>query len=303
MTDEVNFFKEVLTCTKDVKKDITLAPYTTFKIGGPARFFAIAKSKKELVCLIKIASKYNIPYVILGSGANTLISDNGYNGLVIVAKNNNIDIEEEKITAGAGVSLGQLVTTAVKNGLTGIECWAGIPGTVGGSIYGNMGIPQIKNAEMSDFIVSVTVIKNGNIKEIKNTECEFGYRTSAFKKTDDIIIEATLKLNKSRNVKESLEKMRAYQKKKILEQPLQVPSSGCMFKNPKGKSVGKLVDDLGLKGVKCGGAEISKVHGNFILNTNNAKAEDVKALMDKVKRAIKKEYGLDVEEEVNLIGF
>lgn len=287
----------------DVKENILLKDYTTFKIGGPAKFLFIAKSTEDIINAIGVAKKSGIPFYLLGSGANVLVSDKGYDGLVIVTKNDAVTIEGDTVYAEAGASIGKLVLTTVNAGLAGIECWAGIPGTVGGSIFGNMGLPAAERGEMSDWIVTVTVLRDGKKIALTNEDCGFSYRHSNFKKGDDVILSATFELEKVNNIDEIKESMKAYQKKKLGEQPLELPSSGCTFKNPQGEKAGRLIDEVGLKGKKIGNAQVSEKHANFINNLGGAIAEEIIMLISLIKQKVRDEKHIQLEEEINYVGF
>lgn len=286
-----------------LKEQEPLKPYTTFKIGGPAKYFYTAESSDDLVRAITAAKEAGEPYYLLGSGANILISDDGFKGLVIRVKNDKLEVSGLEVTAEAGVSIGKLVHTAVNAGLSGIECWAGIPGTVGGSVYGNMGQPAVEKGAMSEWVRSVEVLRDGARLSLSNSSCGFGYRHSIFKENQDVILSATFVLEKADDITAAKHRMKLYQKKKLGEQPLEMPSSGCMFKNPEGGYAGKYIDELGLKGKRIGGAEISIKHGNFINNVDNATAKDVITLISLIKQKVRDTYHVQLEEEVNYVGF
>ena len=306
------------------QKNILLKNYTTFKIGGPAKYFFIAKNKKELIEAIKWAKKQNLPFFILGAGSNVLFSDQGYRGLVIKFQNQ---------------KLSQLVNK-------GLEWAAGIPGTVGGAIWGNAGA---FGKSMKDVIKSVEVfdVKKEKIIRLNNRECQFGYRTSVFRKNPNLII-LSVKLNtesrrrrdegkdegKLRRRQASSQKVKEYLAYRKKTQPLNFPSAGSIFKNPKGASAGelgeedkssssateraklseggkeriffdfaaaRLIDMCGLKGKKIGGAQISKVHSNFIINFNRASSQDVLKLINLVKKKVKNKFGIKLEEEIQIL--
>ncbi len=253
-----------------IQKNISLALYTTFKIGGPAKFFCAVKTKQELKNLIKKYPKY----YVLGNGSNLLVSDKGFDGLIIKLLNTKYKIQNTKITAEAGVSLAQLVREAEKNNLTGLEWAVGIPGTVGGAAAVNA---SAFGSCMNDIV--------------ERTE-----------KIDHIIWSVVLKLKKeTRNkIKNKIKEYLDYRKK---TQPIGYACAGCIFKNPAGDSAGRLIDQTGLKGTTSGQAQISKKHANFILNINRAKAKDVIALIKLAKKTVKEKFDVDLELEINLLGF
>lgn len=213
-----------------IKKNTPLKNYTTFRIGGKAKYFFWAKTKKDLILVIKLAKQLKLPLFILGNGSNLLISDKGFNGLVVKVQNTGYEIQDIKIYAEAGTSLSQLANVSVKFGLMGLEWTIGIPGTVGGAIYGNAGA---FNQSMKDIIESVEVFDIAEEKNriFRNKDCKFGYRNSIFKhKKKLIIISAILKLRKG-NKKEIQKKIKEYLDKKKKTQPLNFPSAGSIFIN------------------------------------------------------------------------
>ena len=292
-----------------IQRNVLLRHYTTFKIGGPAKYFFVAKTKKDLIKAVKVAKKINLPFFILGGGSNLLVSDEGFDGLIIKIKNQNLKIKNANqkskiIEAEAGVSLSQLVSVSLKNSLTGLEWAVGIPGTVGGAIWGNAGA---FGKSMKDIIKSVKVLevknKKSKIKNLTNRDCRFGYRDSIFKKNPNLIILSTeIKLEKG-NKKEIKEKMKENLTYRKQTQPLSFPSAGSIFKNPKDYFAAKLIEKTGLKGKKIGNAQISKKHANFIVNLKRAKAIDVIQLINLVKKEVKKKCGIDLKEEIQYLGF
>jgi UDP-N-acetylmuramate dehydrogenase len=306
-----------------IKEKIPLKEYTTFKIGGPARYFFVAENKEDLKNAILWAKKKKLPFFILGGGSNILFSDNGFNGLVIKLQNAQYEIRNTKIIAEAGVPLQKLVLESAKKGLSGLENLAGIPGTVGGAIWGNAGA---FGREIGNLVEKVKVLDVGSskleVKRLKNKDCKFGYRDSIFKRKKNLIIlEATLKLKRGKR-KEIEEKIMEILRLRKEKQPLEFPSAGSVFKNVPIEKVSKrirekfkekikdgflptgvLIDAAGLKGFQIGGAKISEKHANFILNVGNAKASDVKELMEKIKKEVKKKFKIQLEEEIKLVGF
>jgi UDP-N-acetylmuramate dehydrogenase len=303
------------------REKIPLKEYTTFKIGGPARYFFVAKNKEDLKNAILWAKKKKLSFFILGGGSNVLFSDNGFNGLVIKMQNTKYKIRNTKIVAGAGVLLQKLVFKTAKKRLSGLENLAGIPGTLGGAIWGNAGAFK---REIGDLVEEVRVLDVGTskleVKKLKKEDCKFGYRNSIFKRRKNwIILEATLKLERGKK-KEIKEKIKEFLKLRKEKQPLEFPSAGSIFKNVPIEKVSKkirekfkekikngflpagaLIDAARLKGLQIGGAKISEKQANFILNVKNAKAKDVFALIEKIKRDIKKKFGVKLKEEIKLI--
>ena len=310
-----------------IQRNVLLKNYTTFRIGGPAKYFFVAKNKKDLIKAISVAKKLKLPFFILGGGSNLLVSDKGFNGILIKIRNTKYEIpacpagrQNTKIMAEAGVMLGELVNVSAKAGLSGLEWAVGIPGTIGGAIRGNAGA---FNKSMKDVVKSVEALEVKNekckVKNFKNRDCKFSYRDSIFKdKKNLIILSAVLQLKKGKKseiekkVKENLN----YRKER---QPLNFPSAGSVFKNPRGLATGELgeedkssslsfaaarmIEECGLKGKKIGNVKISEKHSNFIVNLGNGKAKDVIKLIKLIKQKVKKKFGVTLEEEIQFLGF
>lgn len=288
----------------DIKQNEPLSKHTTFAIGGPAKYFAIAKTKEDVLEAIDFAESKKLPFFLLGGGSNILINDNGYNGLIIKIQIGGVNIAGEKITVGSGILLSQLVNESAKYGLSGLEWAVGIPGTVGGAINGNAGAYGRSVSESVNEVIVLTE-EGGEWKEKKysNNDCGFEYRKSKFKHlaNREIILEAVLKLQKS-----DTEKVRGEIRNIVLKRKGKIPpqpSAGCVFKNIKKDgqlvaAVGKLVEECGLKGVKSGNAEIPHLHGNYVVNTGGAKAEDVVRLINLCKQKVKERFNLELEEEI-----
>jgi UDP-N-acetylmuramate dehydrogenase len=311
----------------EIKKNVSLKAYSTFKIGGRAKYFTVVKNTEEISKAISLAKEKKIPFFILGGGSNVLFSDNGFEGLVIKIQNSNLKIQNEnskfKIICGAGFPLMKLVFKSSEIGATGLENLAGIPGTLGGAIWGNAGA---FGREIGDLVEKVKILEVGSskikIKELKNKDCEFGYRDSIFKKKKNcIILEATLRLKKG-NKKEIEEKIKEILKLRKEKQPLEFPCAGSVFKNIPAKnlpkkikekfkdkikngflSAGILIDMAGLKGYRIGGAKISQKHANFIVNLGKAKAKEVLELIKLIKGEVKRKFGVKLKEEIQIIKF
>lgn len=306
----------------EVKENVPLAPFTTFRIGGPARYFYIAKNSEDIVQAVQVASEFKIPYFILGAGSNILVSDKGFDGLVIKIQNAELRIQNGDVVVGAGVSNATVARATVNAGLCGMEWVVGVPGTIGGSVRGNAGC---FGAEMKDVIESVKVLQITNhksqINQLTNQQCQFGYRDSIFKHNKNLIIlEVELKLQKGDQA-EGDQKIKEILKKRNASQPKGL-SSGCVFKNAdihgglriytdlpeefkkRGQvPAGWIIEQMGLKGKKIGDAQISSEHGNFIINIGNATAEDIIILISIIKEKARNHFGIQLEEEVQLVGF
>lgn len=293
---------EIKKILPEIKTNIPLKKYTTFKIGGPARYFYITKTKKDLIKAILVAKKFKLPFFILGKGGNLLVSDKGYNGIVIKIQNTKYEIQNKKIKSEAGVMLGKLINAATEVGLSGLEWAIGIPGTIGGAIYGNAGA---FGKSIGDLVKEVEVfdLKEEKIKIFKKKNCHFDYRESIFKKNKNLIILSAIFQLKKRNKKEIREKIKKYLNYRRETQPLELPSAGSIFKNPQGFSAGKLIEKCGLKGKRIGNVKISEKHANFILNLGNGKAKDVKKLIELIKKKVKERFKIKLEEEIQYLGF
>jgi UDP-N-acetylmuramate dehydrogenase len=278
-----------------IEKDINLKPYSTYRTGGKADFLCVCEKRSELVESIRYAKEQGIDYVVIGGGSNVLFSDSGFRGLVVVNRSSSIKIKENLIEVDSGFSLSKLIIKSTESGLSGFENLTGIPGTIGGAIYGNAGA---FGSEISDNLIKVTVFRGGEEVILKKDEITFGYRNSLFKENDDLILTATFKLIKSKP--ERIKK----DQKAIIEKRNNPKGLTCgsFFKNPKGDSAGRIIDSLGLKGESVGGAVVSESHANFIINTGNATSIDIYKLSRKLKKEVKKSHNTDLTEEVQLIG-
>jgi len=281
----------------EFKKNVSLKKYNTFKVGGKAEKFFCAKNEADIVNVLKEAKKNKWPLFVLGQGSNVLIPDKGLRGLTLKIDNNDFNKRDDEVVVGAGLFLPELITKLSKLSLSGMEWTAGIPGTVGGAVYGNAGA---FGESMENVVSEVKIFdrKDGEIKVLTNKECRFSYRSSVFKRDNNsIIISVKLKLKKANeeSIKKSVE---LYLKQKKDRQPLNYPSEGSVFKNPSGKFAGKLIEDCGLKGKIIGGAKISEKHANFIVNFDNAKASDVKKLILFIKKSVKDKFKINLEEEI-----
>lgn len=275
-----------------------MARHTNFKIGGSVDLFYEAKTTDELVKAAKLARKLDIPYFILGDGSNLLVADKGFRGLVVKVQSSKFKAQNEKISADAGIALVQLVEKVAKLGLSGLEFAAGIPGTLGGAVVGNAGAWQQSIGERVLRIKALT--KDGQVKWINCKDCQFAYRQSRFKKSEEAVLRVELGLEKGD--KKEIEEKIAVNLRKRKRQPKD-PSAGCIFVNPKSQAAGKMIEACGLKGKKIGDAQISPQHANFIVNLEKAKASEVIQLIKLAKREVKKKFGVELKEEICLLGF
>ncbi len=287
-------------CKIEYLKNEPMSRHTTFKIGGNADIFVKVKNEDELKLVLSLACEYNAPYFILGKGSNLLVSDQGIEGVVISLDDiDSIEIYDDTVVCGAGASLRALCIAAQKASLSGLEFAYGIPGTVGGALYMNAGA---YDGEMSQVVAYATAIDSkGNVIEFSLPDMKLGYRTSAFKNTDLIIISVTFKLKQgnSAEIKAAMDDFFARRRDK---QPLEYPSAGSTFKRPEGYFAGALIEKNNLKGVSVGGAKVSEKHAGFVINTGNATCDDVLSLIKKVQDTVKGADGVDLEPEVIFVG-
>ncbi len=308
------------------KEHEPLAKHVNFRIGGPAKYFVEARSTQDLVDAVKIANEYSLPYFILGGGSNTLVADGGYQGLVIKAANRNLHIDGERVTAEAGVISATVARASADKGLCGFEWAISLPGTIGGAVRGNAGC---FGGETKDNLESVKILRDGEVIDVPASEMRYGYRHSILKDPGyehDVVLEATFKLASG----DRLEALALIDKNlagRKAAQPLGSSSAGCMFKNyefttpediqkitsrvdvpaamlaAKRLGAGWIIEQLGLKGTRLGEAQIAPQHGNFLLNVGQATAQDILALISFVKAKARDEFGVQLQEEVQYLGF
>ena len=284
----------------EVTEHASLKNMNTYHIDGKAKILIEPNSINDLVEVIKTLREYKEPYFILGAGSNIVLNDKEIDGVVIkFSKLNGIEVypEEDTIYAEAGAMLPKVVIDSVNNGLCGLEFAAGIPGTVGGAVYGNAGA---YNACIMDYVKSVTVLdQNNEIVTLENDDIFYEYRNTMFKQTKKYIILGA-KLYLREGSKEESESIMADRKKRRVEsQPLEFPNAGSVFRNPEGDYAGRLIEECELKGNRIGGAEVSTKHANFIINKENATGKDVHDLILHVHDTVKEKTGVDllIEQE------
>ncbi|WP_096154725.1 MULTISPECIES: UDP-N-acetylmuramate dehydrogenase [Bacillus] len=279
-----------------------LANHTTMKIGGPADLLVEPTSMDKLQELMNIINKYNLKWTVIGRGSNLLVSDKGIEGIVIKlgAGLDHMELDGEKLTVGGGFSLIKLVTLISKQGLSGLEFAGGIPGSVGGAVFMNAGA---HGSDISNVLIKARVLfEDGKMEWLSKDDFQFSYRTSILQKErPGIVLEAIFQLSQGEREKvvAQLQKNKDYRRD---TQPWSHPCAGSIFRNPLPNYAGQLIEESGLKGFSVGGAKISEMHGNFIVNANNAKAQDVLDLIQHVKDTIKEKYDITMETEVEIIG-
>jgi UDP-N-acetylmuramate dehydrogenase len=285
-----------------VKKNEPLAHHTTIKIGGPADLFIEPSSVEDLKKVMVIISKHHLKWRAIGRGSNLLVSDKGIEGVVIKLGPglDTLKVNGAEVTVGGGHSLISLSTLISKKGFTGLEFASGIPGSVGGAVYMNAGA---HGSDISKILTRAHILfDDGSMEWLSNEEMEFTYRTSVLqKKRPGIVVEAEFKLSdgEKATIVKQMQKNKDYRKD---TQPWNFPCAGSIFRNPLPNYAGKLIEVTGLKGFSIGGAKISEMHGNFIVNTGNATAGDVFSLIQHVKDTIYDLYQIRMETEVEIIG-
>ena len=309
-----------------VKMNEPLAKHTTFKIGGPAELLLVVESTEKLIEALRYLDGEGIPRFILGGGSNMLANDEGFKGVVIKIKTQAMEILEGGIMADAGCITVSVAQASMQNGFTGFEWGVGVPGTIGGAVRGNAGA---MGAETKDSVESVTVYSDGEVMEFSKAECEFGYRDSIFKHRSAVVLRVKLRLEKTEN-KELMKKALEYLQYRNKTQPQGYASTGCVFQNvvpskagiQKEKllqlfpedadkitnffaidriSAGWLVEKAGMKGVRVGKALVSETHGNFVVNSGDATANDVQSLIEQVKEKVYDIVGVEIEEEIQIV--
>ena len=278
-----------------------LAKHTHFGIGGETTAYVEVSTIDDLTTLAHFHREWKVPVAIIGKGSNLLVSDKGFNGISgrLIGELANLDIEGNIVTVGAGQSLPRLSKMMSKTGLSGVEFALGIPGSVGGALIMNAGA---WGSSFGDVVTDVTVMKDtGEIMKLTHDEAQFEYRHSGLE-AYFCVIGATLKLQPG-DVDAITTHMNTLFKQKIETQPFVEENAGCMFKNPPGDSAGRLIDISGLKGHRIGGAEVSTVHGNFILNLDNATANDVLDLVAYIQKHVQEKTGISLQTEVKRLGF
>ncbi len=283
--------------------DEPMSRHTTYRIGGPADCFVRVDSVGALKLLAEICREASLPLYVIGRGSNILASDEGVGGIVAVLgrdfRNFSVDKQNASIVSGAGVLLSAIVQEALRNSLEGMEFAVGTPGSVGGALRMNAGSSR---EWIGSRVASVISIRDdGTLVRRTGKDLKWGYRTSSFP-SGEVILECELALQ-SGNETVIKAKMEASLKKRRRSQPLDLPSCGSVFKNPEGGSAAKMIDDLGLKGTRIGGAQISEKHANFIVNVGGATASDVRGLIDLARAKVKEAYGIELRTEVRFLGF
>ena len=292
-----------------IRRDWPLAPLTTFKVGGAADLFFEPRSSVEMLAALRLADDHGSAVTLLGGGSNVLVSDGGVRGVVLRPRGGTIAREDAtRVRADAGVTVNGLVRWLIGHGLAGLEAWAGTPGTVGGAIYGNA---HWAGRLMSDFVVEARLAtRQAQPKDVPAAEMEFGYDRSRLQWSGEVLLSAVFAVSSGDpgQLRETARASLAYRKQ---TQPLAAPSAGCIFQNPPADtrlpdgippSAGALIDRAGLKGLQVGGALVSPTHANFIVNTGNATARDIRTVIERCRSAVRETFGVGLLDEIVYLG-
>lgn len=309
-----------------VRFDEPMSKHTTFRLGGPARLYVVATSSEQLLGAVEAAIDLQMPWTVIGGGTNLLVADEGFEGVVIQAANQSLKVEGLSVIVESGAISALVARKTVEAGLTGFEWAVGLPGTIGGAVYGDAGC---YGAEMRDAVTSVDVydVARRERRALTNEECRFDYRDSLFKHERFVILGCTLTLAKTTDPEAGRAKMDTILRGRKDEQPLGASSAGCVFKNMdyqdegvlealRGKvevppsmlaakriAAGWLIDQAGLKGLQVGDFRVSEKHGNFLLNAGHGHAKEVMELIVQVKTRVREQFGIELHEEVQRLGF
>jgi len=286
--------------------DEPMARHTSFRIGGPASLYIECATLADISRSLEVLKIHDMPWCIVGKGSNLLVNDSGFKGAVLTLGREfkyfsfpDEELGEHLLVAGAGVMLSNLVQSAFKGGYSGLEFCVGIPGTFGGALFMNAGS---STEWISTMVDSLTVLRpNQGLVRYEGGQLPWSYRRSGIP-VGEVVVEGSLRVKKG-HLPSIRAKMEALQKRRRKEQPLTVPNGGSIFRNPPDASAGQLIDSLGLKGFSVGGAHVSEVHANFIVNDGQATAQDVVALIVHIRERVKEEYGQELQPEIRFIGF
>ncbi|MBW4591838.1 MAG: UDP-N-acetylmuramate dehydrogenase [Brasilonema angustatum HA4187-MV1] len=286
-----------------IKSQVTLAAYTSYRVGGPAEWCVAPRNLEALQASIQYARTHNLPVTILGAGSNLLVSDCGIPGLVIVTRHlrhSHFDLETGQLTVAAGDPIPSLAWQVAERGWQGFEWAVGIPGTIGGAIVMNAGA---HNSCIADILVSAQVLlPNGTVETLTREQLSYSYRTSILQGSDRIVTQATFQLQPGANPTEVLAATKQHKEHRLNTQPYHLPSCGSVFRNPKPYTAGWLIEQTGLKGYQIGKAQVAQRHANFIVNCGGASAWDIFNLIRHVQHQVQERWSIPLEPEVKMLG-
>lgn len=286
-----------------VRRDEPMSRHTTYRIGGPARWFVTVETLDALSRALRECERAEVPWTVVGQGSNLLVADAGYDGAVIVLsgefKRWSFDADAARFTAGAALSLARIVQEAYHVGVSGLEFAVGTPGSLGGAVRMNAGD---RREWLGSRLHSVTTYSPAHgLRRYHGSDIAWGYRSSSIP-ADEVVVECEVSCAHGRAMRIQ-QKMEATLRRRKEHQPLGMPSCGSVFRNPDGESAGRLIERCGLKGERVGGAQISQVHANFIVNNGGASASDVAALMKMARDEVRRVHGVELQPEVRFLGF
>ena len=280
--------------------DAPMAPLTTLRVGGPADRLVEVQSRDELLAALTLAREGAVPWFVLGNGSDLVVADAGIRGLVIRNRAREVTVDGQRIVADGGTPMALLVRRSTAAGLAGMEFGTSIPGTLGGAVWANAGA---HDREMRDGVAAIEAWDpaHGTIRDLDAEACRFAYRESRFKHSAEVVVTATLALD--RGEPEAIANLVAeHQAKRVATQPLADQNAGSVFRNPPGDHAGRLIDAAGLKGQRVGTASVSTLHANFIVTDRGGRAADVRALGDQVRAAVGERFGIDLAYEIEFVG-
>lgn len=285
----------------EIRVNEPLSKHTTWRIGGPADVMILPSSKKEVVAAVRKLHELGTPWTVIGRGSNLLVTDKGIRGAVIKlgSSMDTISFGEEQVTAGGSFSLTRLTMLAAREGYTGLEFAGGIPASVGGAVYMNAGA---HGSDVSRILKQAEVVlETGELVTFQAKDLQYSYRHSLLHDHKGIVTEAVFQLKRGDH-KEIAAELTSYKDRRLKSQPLKSACAGSVFRNPDGHYAAALIEKAGLKGLRSGGAEVSTLHANFIVNTGNATASDVLALMEQIRKTVFEKNGVELVPEVYVVG-
>ena len=289
-----------------IERDVPLAPFTTFGIGGPAGYLVRPKTADELVEAVRWAKAEGHDWFVLGCGANILIGDKGFRGVVIKNEADTHKLDGTRLTAESGITIARLIELTAPQGLSGFEHYVEIPSTLGGAMWQNLhflSYPHEETKFIAEIVEGATVLSGQETKSVDKDYFQFGYDTSVLHQNDDVVLDVTMRLTEApvAEIEERLEKNAAWRHAKHPPNAAKM-SAGSVFQKIEGVGAGRLIDGAGLKGHRIGGAEVSEKHANYMLNVDGATAADVRKLIDHVQRTVKAETGYELQPEISFVG-
>lgn len=287
--------------TEPPKFNEPMRHHTTLRVGGPADALVTVHTLEELRKVVLFALERDLPILVLGEGSNLIVKDGGVPGIVLKLSGELTDInfDTSQVEVGGGTYLPHLIVKAAQRGLSGLECCTGVPGTVGGALISNAGSAEEFIGERVEKVVVLT--HDGNLRAVGKDELRFSYRSSNLRDLGLVVVKSVLRLTPE-TPKAVMERIHQRWRYRWETQPVNMPCAGCIFKNPPGDRAGRLLDAAGLKGVRIGDAQVSTVHANFIVNLGNAKAKDVLALAELMRKTVYEKFRINLEYEVQIVG-